>query len=687
MNEDRPRLAERAFRRLAEVATARPWRMVGAAAAATVLALALAAFHLELKTSNLDLVDPDLPTVARFRDFADTFGTPNVLVVVLEGGDAASLARAADETAAAVRGAPGVRAALARLPYVPATLPPGVEPYFTSTDRKLFFVFVQPADAHSSASTLAPFVEGVRERLAAADLGRLGVKAGLTGLPQYALDDRDIITRDTARLSGVSFVLVALIFAAGFGAFVRPVLASAVLAVTAALTIGSVALYPGHLTLVSATFFSALFGLGIDFGIHVIDRYEEHLAEGQAQQEAVVEAVAELGPGLATGALSTAFAFYAMAFSGFRGFAELGVIGGSGILIALLLMTTLLPALLMLSAGRRRERGLAERRLGRFLVRLQHPVVAALLGLAAVAGLARGLPAFDGDYLDLQPKDSAAVRLERQMVERSTLSPQFAAFLAGSAKEAGEIAAKLRKQDTVGAIRSAADLALLDLFATPLPGEHEAFRAGFVGKDGRQAVYAYPNGNVWDPQFEGRFLAQMKAVDPRVTGMPVLGRFMIDLSQRALWITAALAGLMLVALVFFDLRRPVWSVLALTPTVLAMAATLGAMRVFGIDFNPLNVMALPVILGAAEDNGVHMVHRFLHEKGDLTRTLAGTGRAVLLCALTTIAGFATLVFTSHRGLASFALVLTFGLTFSLVFSLLVLPQLLRVAGRKRRIRP
>jgi predicted RND superfamily exporter protein len=49
-------------------------------------------------------------------------------------------------------------------------------------------------------------------------------------------------------------------------------------------------------------------------------------------------------------------------------------------------------------------------------------------------------------------------------------------------------------------------------------------------------------------------------------------------------------------------------------------------------------------------------------------------------ALTTIAGFGSLAFTSHRGLASFALVLTLGVAFALVFSLLVLPSMLRLAA-------
>lgn len=685
MKSTRPRLQERVFGALAEVSTARPWWTVAACLVLAAAALVFALPRIELETSNLDLVDPDLPVVARFRDFAASFGTPNMLVVVLEGEDPATLRAAVDRVAEKVRSAHGVRAVFSRLPYEPTSLLPlamtGVDPYFASRDGKMCFLFVQPSDPDSSADTIAPFVQAVRETIAEARLAADGVRAGLTGLPMYALDDRDIIQRDTSRLSALSFVLILALFALGFSEISRPLLASAALVVAAVFVAGVIAVFPGHLTLVSATFFTALFGLGIDYGTYVVDRFEEHLAAGWERREALVAAVRELGPSLTTGALTTAFAFYTMMFSGFRGFQELGFIGGTGIVIALFLMATLLPALLLIVGGRRRrERPLMERRVGQFLARIQRPGLALVFAAAALASLAAGLPTFDGDYLDLQPKDSEAVRLERQMIERSSFSPQFAAFVVDSPGEAKEIAEKLKVLDTVGTVRSAADLTLLDAFAKPIPGEHDAFLASFKAEDGRLAVYAYPNGNVWEPRFEGRFLSQMRAIDPDVTGMPILGRFMIDLSKRALLVTAGLSALVILVLVLLDFRHPLWAALALLPPVLSVAATLGTMRLLGIDFNPLNVMALPVILGTVVDAGGHIVHRFREEYGDVDRTLAGSGTAVLLAVLTTIVGFGALMATTHRGLASFGVVLTLGSTFSLIFSLFVLPGVLKLVG-------
>lgn len=672
---------ERTLGGLAGLAVRRPRAVLGAAAAIALVAAGLAATRLELRSSNLDLIDPDLPEIARFRDFAERFGTPNVLVAVLEGGEGARLPELAAAMAERLPRVAGVRAVLARLPFRDETLAAlGIDAYFRSEDGGLLFVFVQPDDPGSSATTIGPFVDGVRAAVAEIDPARFGAKVGYTGLPQYALDDRDFVRRDISELSGVSFLMVALIFAVGFRGVRVPLLAMTVLAFSALVTAGVAAIAPGHLTLVSAFFFSILFGLGIDFSIHLMGRVEELEDTGVPRERALVDAARFLGPGLGTGATTTALSFFVLMASGFRGFAELGGLAGVGILVALFATIALLPATLVLRplarpAVHARGRG------GRLLVRLQRPWLAAALAVLALGALAAGVPPFDGNYLDLEPKGSEAVRLEREMVARSRFAPQFAAFVAPDAKAARALATRLRSEPTVAGVRSATDFAPLLAVHAELAEGYREFRALYVDAGGGYAVYAFPAGDVWNPEFQARFLAAMRAIDPAVTGMPVIGQFLVERSRLALRRTAWLAAAMLLLVVLADFRSPVAALLATLPTFLGLAAALGTMKLLGVPFNPLNVLALPVVLGIAEDSGVHLVHRFLAERGDLARTLAGAGRTVGLSGATTLAGFGALAAADHQGLASFALALTLGVGAALVLSLLVLPTLLRVASR------
>jgi len=679
---------ERTLGGLAALAVRRPRSVLAAAAAIALLAAALAATRLELRSSNLDLIDPDLPEIARFRDFAERFGTPNVLVAVLEGDDPARLPDLANELAERLPRVAGVRAVLARLPFRDETLAAlGVDPYFRSEDGGLLFVFVQPDDPGSSATTIAPFVDGVRAAVAKVGPSAFGAKVGFTGLPQYALDDRDFVQRDISKLSGISFLLVAAIFAVGFRGVRVPLLAMTVLAFAALVTAGVAAVVPGHLTLVSAFFFSILFGLGIDFSIHLMGRVEELEAAGIPRERALVEATRFLGPGLGTGASTTALSFFVLMASGFRGFAELGGLAGVGVLVALFATVALLPAALALRPRGETVIG-ARGRGARLLLRLQRPWLAAALAALALGAFAAGVPPFDGNYLDLEPKGSEAVRLEREMVARSRFAPQFAAFVAPDAKAARSLAARLRGEPTVAGVRAATDFAPLLAVHAEIEGAFDEFRSLYVDAEGRYAVYAFPAGDVWEPGFQQRFLEAMRAIDPEVTGMPVIGQFLVERSRLALRRTAWLAAGMLLLVVFADFRRPAAALLATLPTFLGLAAALGAMRLLGVPFNPLNVLALPVVLGIAEDSGVHLVHRFLAERGDLERTLAGAGRTVGLSGATTLAGFGALAAADHQGLASFALALSLGVGAALLLSLVVLPTLLRAAsGRVLGARP
>jgi predicted RND superfamily exporter protein len=678
---------------IARFAVRRPWLVLAVTLALSLAGLALGAARIELYTSNLDLVDSDLPEVRRFLDFASEFGTPNLLVVVLEGRDERALGTAIDRLGGPLREAPGVKAVVDRLDLDTETLDElGLDPLILSFDHRMAFVFVQPDDARSRAQTIAPMVEGVRQAIALARLGDLGVEAGLTGLPVYALDDRNVIQRDVSRLSILGLVLVAAVFVLGFRELGRPLAAVAAMLAGSAVAVGAIAVVPGHLTLLSAFFASILFGLGIDYGIHAVERVEELVVDGHAEDEAIALAMRSVASGITTAAASAAAAFYAMRWSGFRGFAELGVISGNGILLCWAATVVVLPAALAAWSRLRpaaRPGGLAALRARfdrafrverRWLALARHPALAAVLAAGALFG-AVAHARFDSDYLDLQPRDSETVRLEREMVERSDLSPQFGVFVTDSRERVRELHDALLDADGVGEVRSIADLdeAAEDGEPIEVPAD---YRALLESAAGRYAVYAYPESDVWSDAAGRAFQDTLRALDPDVTGMPFLGSFMIRLSQRALAITAGLGTVLLIVCVLADFRRPLPALLAATPAFLSVAAMNGLMAALGIHWNPLNVMALPVVLGIAVDDGVHMTHRFLEERGDLARALHGTGRAILLTALTDVAAFGSLAFTAHRGLASFAIALTLGVSASLVLSLLLMPRLLMAASRR-----
>ncbi len=661
--------------RLAAFATRRPAIVLAAALVLVGLALWRAP-AIEMRTSNLDLIDQDLPEVHHFLEFAQAFGTPNALVVVLEGGDETARQAAVMGLAPKLRALPEVRVVLDRPPYSDEVLAEnGLDPFLANDDRSMYFLFVQPRDERSSTAALAPFVKNVRAAIQASSLG--AVRAGLTGIPTYALDDQEIIQSDITRLSLISLVLILGLFALGFPSFSGPITACLTLLASLAVCLGFVSFYPGHLTILSAMFASMLFGLGIDYGIHIVHHVEVLRGQGADKAEAVTRAYEDLQSPLNTAVLTTAGVFFALIFSGFKGFAELGLIAGTSLLICYLAMVTVLPALWMVMPSRG-TRSRNHDGTGRLLFHLQRPWSGALMLLLTLGLLLVGWPHFDNNYLNLQPADSQAAQLERRMREHSDYSPYFAAFIAPDRDAAIRLSDRLRMEASVSDVRSLADL---DEEGTDQAHQAPAeFRDVFVDAKGRYAVYAYPGIDIWDEQANRTFIQAMRAIDPQCTGMPFLADFMIARAKRALEITALLSMGLLLVITYLGFRNIRDTLLAVAIPVGSMIWLGGCLKLLGVPFTPLNVMAIPIVLGIAVDDAVHITHRFRANRGDLRATLIQAGHGVVLTSATTLAAFGTVVFTRHRGLRGFSLALSIGVAAALLLAVMLLPAMLQKLG-------
>jgi predicted RND superfamily exporter protein len=90
-----------------------------------------------------------------------------------------------------------------------------------------------------------------------------------------------------------------------------------------------------------------------------------------------------------------------------------------------------------------------------------------------------------------------------------------------------------------------------------------------------------------------------------------------------------------------------------------------------------------MILGVGIDNGVHVLHDYRLRRAEGKATISrAIGRGVLVKALTTTIAFGTLMVSSHRGLFGLGLLLALGVAACMVTSLVVLPAVLSLGGRR-----
>jgi hopanoid biosynthesis associated RND transporter like protein HpnN len=190
---------------------------------------------------------------------------------------------------------------------------------------------------------------------------------------------------------------------------------------------GVVTLVVGHLTLFSVMFISIVVGIGIDYGIYYLFRYEEEIFLGRNLREALELTAARTGPGMLIGALTAAGTFFVLMLTDFRGIQELGLIAGLAILIAWVGMMTLFPAVLMFVDRHHAERPRQRRPRAHQLERIRVPLLDRLVTFPHTvligAGLATALAiwaiprvGFDYNVLNLQAKGTESVAWERRIL-------------------------------------------------------------------------------------------------------------------------------------------------------------------------------------------------------------------------------------------------------------------------------
>ena len=104
----------------------------------------------------------------------------------------------------------------------------------------------------------------------------------------------------------------------------------------------------GALNLISIAFAVLFVGIGVDFGIQLSVRYREERHRRAELFPAIVGAGVKAGRGLSLAAAATAAGFYSFLPTDYRGVSELGLIAGTGMIIAFFVSITVLPALLTL---------------------------------------------------------------------------------------------------------------------------------------------------------------------------------------------------------------------------------------------------------------------------------------------------------------------------------------------------
>lgn len=603
---------------------------------------------------------------------------------------------------------------------------------YATPDGKYLFIRVIPLGTSYDMSAGKALLGKIKATVAAVGPQKHGVRVRYAGGLEINQEQHNRMMEDLKRASLIALGLILLLMTLHVRRLSAPFVLVVPLVIGVATTLAITAVTIGQLNLVSGFLVSALFGLGIDFEIHLYLRYLEKLERKQDRLAAMHQAIVKTMPACLTAGATTSAAFFAMAISDFRGYREYGLIAGMGVLVTLAVTFFALPPLALLID----RRGKPHRPTSRLRVLsrgLAWPVVATctvvfILALWAAPRVRwhndfsklRGVSdkvdfsKYVGDQIggDFSPAAIHVENLEQARKVEAYLKPlsknpkswikhyvSLATMVPSDLERKLPIVRKIeqslrdvlenRELERADRERIEDALELTRVKPWGVADIPKVFRDQFLAVDNDgQFIIVWPRYHTDIDRDVVAWAGVLNRIRTalRERGIPagvieeniVAARVLIQMRADAPYVLTAAAVVVLLFLVL-DFRTP--KLITMVGGTLAVGITwmLGVMYLWNIDINVFNQAVLATIIGVGIDNVVHIQHRYIEEgPGSIMKVVSTTGSAAFLASATTAIGFGAAVSARHLGIQSLGWLSIVGLSCTFVASTIFFPAVLRL---------
>ncbi len=339
------------------------------------------------------------------------------------------------------------------------------EGYLFSRDFKMMYLFIQPRNYNDEITYLKPFMEDIRK---ACDRAKKAhpelenkIKVAFTGMPAHVLTQTEVIYSDVGHAAILSVIIVALVLLIGFRSIKKMIIGIIPTVAGLAISLGIITIVLGKLNLISSSFMAVLFGIGIDFGIYLLQRTEEELGNGLSQNEAIYKSVVLTSRSIISGGLTTSLAFFALSLSRFQGYSELGFAAGVGLIVVLFTTFLMMPALLMNIPIEPRDYHVKETinetvKLERKKIHLVLISVCVIISIVSIVAATK--IKMDFNVIKMLPSNTESTIYQNRMEDESDYKMSFAMITDKDLNHLKSITDKVEKLSTVSKVDSLAGL-------------------------------------------------------------------------------------------------------------------------------------------------------------------------------------------------------------------------------------
>ena len=132
-------------------------------------------------------------------------------------------------------------------------------------------------------------------------------------------------------------------------------------------------------------------------------------------------------------------------------------------------------------------------------------------------------------------------------------------------------------------------------------------------------------------------------------------------------------------ILIFDLQSILLAFKTLLPLLTGLLLTGAIMAFFEIKLNFINIVMLPSIIGIMIGSCIYLTHHILdYSMGATIKSVQETGSAIILSALTSLAGYVSLNIAHHAGVNSIATIVEIGIITCTMCALFLLPALFEI---------
>ena len=607
-----------------------------------------------------------------------------------------------------------------------------------------YYIFVKPEGTVTDTAFTKDFVDGIQRAINDSGFENEihGLKIKLTGSLIVRLEENTFIKHDLEKSALLAAFLVVALILMYTRSWFSILLIIFPLLLSMTYTFAVTRLVIGHLNIISGFLVAILMGLGIDYGIHLYIRFKQELLKGRSIPEASEIVTTQVGRSGVISMLTTISVFLILSFSDFLGFAEFGKIATIGIVSAFFTYIFVFPAQTIFY-DRVAWLGKPKPRLFVFKIYDLYANTPYFISLGFLVVLVISLfllphVQFEYDFQKLRG-DSPAAEYETETTDDFGFAFSPTVMLASKTKDLfythealEEVKKNNGKDSTIGKyyslnnfsrkefeskkeilerirelfyeekdiVRLALGSARFEKFKQMLaagPFDEsavpESLREKLTAEDDFLLLMFSPSDknffNVNNVNQLSKEIKEVKSIlEEKNISVSILNENLLA-AEIMRWVKQKGPEAMVMAIVIvfliliLDLQSFLFAFKTFLPLLTGLVFTGAIMAFFQVKLNFINIVMLPSIIGIMIGSCVYLSHHILdYSMGATVKSVQETGSAIILSALTSLAGYASLNMAHHAGVNSIATIVEIGIVACTICALFMLPALFELSVGK-----